>query len=44
MKKKAIMYIIVLSCAYCGPISTAGEAGESVMFTVVALVPEGVSL
>ena len=38
------MYVIVLSRAYCGLKSTAGEAGESVMFTVVGLRPGGVSL
>jgi hypothetical protein len=43
-KFTAVGSLMARSRAYCGLISTTGEAGESVMFTVVRLVPEGVSL
>jgi len=43
-KLKAVGSLMAQGRAYCGLISTAGEAGESVMFTVFRLRPGGVSL
>jgi len=43
-KFTAVGSLMARSSAYCGLKSTAGEAGESVMFTVVGLRPRGVSL